>query len=86
MKTNSDKYQTTCKVKKTNDNIKFYRIGDIDITCEIMTVYWVLIMIMCKGLQTISRFKRTRQIFNQKGKMVIYHSLIASNFSYCPLA
>ena len=34
MKTNPDKFQAVCIGKKLNDNIKSFRIGDTDITCE----------------------------------------------------
>ena len=34
MKANPDKFQAICAGKKCHDNIKSFRIGDTDISCE----------------------------------------------------
>ena len=41
---------------------------------------------MQESLQATSRIKKTWKILTKHGKLVIYNSFIASNFSYCPLA
>ena len=77
MKANTDKFQEICIGKKTNDNIKYLRIGDTDISCEnnvsllginidFMLKFDDNVVGICKkSLQTINSFKKTRQIFNQ---------------------
>ena len=71
MKANSDKFQDICIGKKTNDNIESFRIGDTDIKCENNdTLLGINIDFMLKFgdhvtcLQTVSCFKKARQIFN----------------------
>ena len=98
MKANPDKFQAICIGKKTHDNIESFQIGQTNIKCDdsvtllrinidYMLKFDAHVSEICKkSLYTVSRFKTFGWILTKQGKLVIYNSYIASNFSYCPLA
>ena len=98
MKANPDKFQAICIGKKTYDNIETFRIGETDIKCEInvsllgINIDFMLkfddhVTEICKkASKQLAVLKRLGRFLTKQGKLVIYNSFIASNFSYCPLA
>ena len=98
MKANPEKFQAICVGKKSHDNIKSFTIGDTDITCDDnVTLLGINIDFMLKfddhvsdicrkASKQLAVLKRIGRFLTKQGKMVIYNSFIASNFSYCPLA
>ena len=98
MKANPDKFQAICIGKKTYDNIETFRIGETDIKCEnnvsllginidFMLKFDDHVTEICKkASKQLAVLKRLGRFLTKQGKLVIYNSFIASNFSYCPLA
>ena len=98
MKANPDKFQAICAGKKCHGNIKSFRIGDTDISCEdnvsllgvnidFMLKFDDHVSDICKkASKQLAVLKRLGRFLTKQGKLVIYNSFIASNFSYCPLA
>ena len=98
MKANPDKFQAICMGKKAHDNIESFQIGQTNIKCEEnVTLLGINIDFMLKFDDYISEIckKASKQLavlkllgsfLTKQGKLVIYNSFIASNFSYCPLA
>lgn len=98
MKANPEKFQAICVGKKSHDIIKSFTIGDTVITCDYnVTLLGVNIDFMLKfddhvsdicrkASKQLAVLKRIGRFLKKQGKMVIYNSFIASNFSYCPLA
>ena len=98
MKANPDKFQAICIGKKTYDNIETFRIGETDIKREInvsllgINIDFMLkfddhVTEICKkASKQLAVLKRLGRFLTKQGKLVIYNSFIASNFSYCPLA
>ena len=97
MKANPDKFQAICVGKKAHDNIESFQIGQTNIKCEEnVTLLGINIDFMLKFDDYISEIckkaskqlavlKRLGSFLTKQGKLVIYNSFIASNFSYCPL-
>ena len=98
MKANPEKFQAICVGKKCHDTIKSFRIGDTDIPCEDnVTLLGINIDFMLKfddrvtdickkASKQLAVLKRLGRFLTKQGKLVIYNSFIAANFSYCPLA
>ena len=98
MKANREKFQAICVGKKSHDNIKSFTIGDTDITCDdnvtllginiaFMLKFDDLVSDICrKASKQLAVLKRIGTFLTKQGKMVIYNSFIAFNFSYRPLA
>ena len=80
-----------------DERIKSFRIGSTSIKCEdTVTLLGVNIDYMLKfdnhvadickkAPKQLAVLKRLGRFLTKKGKLVIYNSFIASNFSYCPL-
>ena len=98
MKANPDKFQAICVGKKAQDNIESFQIGQTNIKCEenvtllgknidFMLKFDDYISEICKkASKQLAVLKRLGSFLTKQGKLVIYNSFIASNFSYCPLA
>lgn len=98
MKANPDKFQAICLGQRTHDHIKSFQIGSTSIKCEDnVTLFGVNIDFMLKfdnhvadicrkASKQLAVLKRLGRFLTKQGKLVIYNSFIASNFSYCPLA
>ena len=98
MKANPDKFQAICIGKRAHDNIESFQIGQTNIKCEEnVTLYCINIDFMLKfdnhvaeickkASKQLAVLKRLGSILTKQGKLVIYNSFMASNFSYCPLA
>ena len=98
MKANPDKFQAICIGKKTYENIETFRIGETDIKREnnvsllginidFMLKFDDHVTEICiKASKQLAVLKRLGRFLTKQGKLVIYNSFIASNFSYCPLA
>ena len=98
MKANPDKFQAICVGKKAHDNIESFQIGQTNIKCEenvpllginidFMLKFDDYISEICKkASKQLAVLKRLGSFLTKQGKLVIYKSFIASNFSYCPLA
>ena len=98
MNANPKKFRIICIGKKSHDNIKSFTIEDTDFTCDDnVTLLGINIDFMLKFDDHVSDIcrkaskqlvvlKRIGRFLTKQGKMVIYNSFIASNFSYCPLA
>ena len=98
MKANPDKFQAICAGKKCHDHIKSFRIGDTDISCEdnvsllgvnidFMLKFDDHVSDICKkASKQLAVLKRLGRFLTKQGKLVIYNSFIASNFSYCPVS
>ena len=90
--------QAICIGKKTHDNIESFQIGQTNIKCDDsvtllgINIYYMLkfdahVSEICKkALKQLAVLKRLGGFLTKQGKLVIYNSFIASNFSYCPLA
>ena len=97
-KPNPDKFQAICVGKQMHDNIDSFQIGNTNIKCEDnVTLLGVNIDFMLKfddhvsdicktASKQLAVLKRLGRFLTKQGKLVIYNSFIASNFSYCPLA
>ena len=98
MKANPEKFQAICVEKKCHDTIKSFRIGDTDIPFEDnVTLFGIILDFMLKfddhvtdickkASKQLAVLKRLGRFLTIQGKLVIYNSFIASNFSYCHLA
>ena len=98
MKANPDKFQAICIGKKTHDNIESFQIGQTNIKCDdsvtllginidYMLKFDAHVSEICKkASKQLAVLKRLGGFLTKQGKLVIYNSFIASNFSYCPLA
>ena len=98
MEANPDKFQAICVGKQMHDNIDSFQIGNTNIKCEDnVTLLGVNIDFMLKfddhvsdickkASKQLAVLKRLGRFLIKQGKLVIYNSFIASNFSYCPLA
>lgn len=98
MKANPDKFQAICIGRITHDHIDSFQIGQTNIKCEdSVTLLGINIDYMLKFDEHVSELckkaskqlavlKRLGGFLSKQGKLVIYNSFIASNFSYCPLA
>ena len=98
MKANPDKFQAICVGKQVHANIDSFQIGNTNIKCEDnVTLLGVNIDFMLKfddhvsdickkASKQLAVLKRLGRFLTKQGKLVIYNSFIASNFSYCPLA
>ena len=93
MKANPDKFQATCIGKKSHDNIDSFQVGQTNIECDdnvtllgINLDYMLKFEICKKASQQLAVLKRLGRFLTKQGKLIIYNSFIASNFSYCPLA
>ena len=98
MKANPDKFQAICIGKKSHDNIDSFQVGQTNIKCDdnvtllginldYMLKFDTHVSEICKkASQQLAVFKRLGRFLTKQGKLIIYNSFIASNFSYCPLA
>ena len=98
MKANPDKFQAIGIGKKTHDNIGSFQIGQTNIKCDdsvtllginidYMLKFDAHVSEICKqASKQLAVLKRLGGFLTKQGKLVIYNSFIASNFSYCPLA
>ena len=98
MKANPDKFQAICIGQKTHDNIDSFQIGQTTIKCDDnatllgINIDYLLkfdahVSEICKkASKQLAVLKRLGRFLTKQGKLVIYNSFIASNFSYCPLA
>lgn len=98
MKANPDKFQAICIGKITHDHIDSFQIGQASIKCDdSVTLLGINIDYMLKFDEHVSEIckkaskqlavlKRIGNFLSKQGKLAIYNSFIASNFSYCPLA
>ena len=76
--------------------LSLYRIGDISrednisllgVNIDFMLQFDDHVSDICKkASKQLAVLKRFRRFLTKQGKLVIYNSFIASNFSYCPLA
>ena len=84
--------------QKTHDNIDSFQIGQTTIKCDDnatllgINIDYLLkfdahVSEICKkASKQLVVLKRLGRFLTKQGKLVIYNSFIASNFSYCPLA
>ena len=98
MKANPDKFQAICIGKKSHDNIDSFQVGQTNIKCDdnvtllginldYMLKFDTHVSEICKkASQQLAVLKRLGRFLTKQGKLIIYNSFIASNFSYCPLA
>ena len=98
MKANSDKFQAICIGKKSHENIDYFQVGQTNIKCDdnvillginldYMLKFDTHVSEICKkASQQLAVLKRLGRFLTKQGKLIIYNSFIASNFSYCPLA
>ena len=98
MKANPDKFQAICIGKKSHDNIDSFQVGQTNIKCDDnLTLLGINLDYLLKfdthvsenlqkGFQQLAVLKRLGRFLTKQGKLIIYNSFIASNFSYCPLA
>ena len=97
MKANPDKFQAICIGKKSHDNIDSFQVGQTNIKCDdnvtllginldYMLKFDTHVSEICiKASQQLAVLKRLGRFLTKQGKLIIYNSFIASNFSYCPL-
>ena len=90
MKANPEKFQEICIGKKTNDNIKYLRIGKTDISCEnnvsllginigFMLKFDDNVVGICKkASKQLTVLKRLGRFLTKQGEMVIYIILLFS--------
>ena len=98
MKANPEKFQAICIGKNTHDNIDSFQVGQTNIKCDdnvtllgvnldFMLKFDAHVSEICKkASKQLAVLKRLGRFLTKQGKLVIYNSFIASNFSYCPLA
>ena len=98
MKANPDKFQAICIGKKSHYNIDSFQVGQTNIKCDdnftllginldYMLKFDTHVSEICKkASQQLAVLKRLGRFLTKQGKLIIYNSFIASNFSYCPLA
>ena len=98
MKANAEKFQAICIGKKSYENIDSFQVGQTKIKCDdnvtllginldYMLKFDDHVSEICKkAAQQLAVLKRLGRFLTKQGKLVIYNSFIASNFSYCPLA
>lgn len=98
MKANPEKFQAICIGKKSHENIDSFQVGQTNIKCDdnvtllginldYMLKFDDHVSEICKkASQQLAVLKRLGRFLTKQGKLVIYNSFIASNFSYCPLA
>ena len=98
MKANPDKFQAICIGKKIHDNIDSFQVGQTNIKCDdnvtllginldYMLKFDTHVSEICKkDSQHLAILKRLDRFLTKHGKLIIYNSFIAPNFSYCPLA
>ena len=98
MKANPEKFQAICIGKKSHENIDSFQVGQTNIKCDdnvtllginldYMLKFDDHVSEICKkASQQLAVLKRLGRFLTKQGKLVIYNSFIASNFSYCPRA
>ena len=98
MKANPDKFQASCIGKKTHDNIDSFLSCQTNIKCDdnvtllginldYMLHFDTHVSEICKkASQQLAVLKRLDRFLTKQGKLIIYNSFIASNYSYFPLA
>ena len=97
-KANPEKFQAICIDKKSHENIDSFQVGQTNIKCDdnvtllsinldYMLKFDDHVSEICKkASQQLAVLKLLGRFLTKQGKLVIYNSFIASNFSYCPLA